>query len=393
MTVFRSFFQVAKRNLWPVFAYVGIMVLMTWLIVSSVGDRGQQLTVATQDYQIAIINHDEGDELSQALVSFLADRAQIKDIGQGEKAVRDALFWNDVSYVLEIPQGFGAALVRGEQMQVLSYVSPNDYVHMYIDAHLNRFLATVQVYMGQMPADSLGESIRRAEKDLLEETAILPANNQPQQGWSKGIYFYFTYVSYPLLAAISSGMGIVLTVVLQKKLMFRNRVGSLSEAGRNVQLALAGLCYSSLIWLLLVACGLVLIGIELSALREPRFLYMLGASYLYMLTCMAITLLITAFTTKSHVISSVSNVVALGSSFLGGIFVPAELLGDHVLRLGKLLPAYWYTQAIKTVGEAVSMNPELRTQFWQQLTIVALMLATLLISALIVNKYKRQRGI
>lgn len=41
-------------------------------------------------------------------------------------------------------------------------------------------------------------------------------------------------------------------------------------------------------------------------------------------------------------ISGIINVVALGTSFLCGAFVPMDYLPDFVLKIAHLLPSYWY---------------------------------------------------
>lgn len=57
-------------------------------------------------------------------------------------------------------------------------------------------------------------------------------------------------------------------------------------------------------------------------------------------------------------------VVALGSSFLCGAFVPAQFLPDSVLTVAHVLPSYWYIQTnefletLETV-DCVSIRPAL----------------------------------
>ncbi len=45
---------------------------------------------------------------------------------------------------------------------------------------------------------------------------------------------------------------------------------------------------------------------------------------------------------KAETVSMVSNVIALGMSFLSGVFVPIEFLGDGIIKAADFLPAYWY---------------------------------------------------
>ena len=118
---------------------------------------------------------------------------------------------------------------------------------------------------------------------------------------------------------------------VKRNLVLRTRVSSLSETRRNGQMVLAALTYSSVIWVVLVVVGAITSRLSLAHVLTPRFGLMLLGSFLYMLISMSIALLACAITQKQNVITGVTNVVALGSSFLGGVFVPVEVLGEGVL--------------------------------------------------------------
>lgn len=45
----------------------------------------------------------------------------------------------------------------------------------------------------------------------------------------------------------------------------------------------------------------------------------------------------------------VSNVIALGMSFLSGVFVPIEFLGDGIIKIAHFLPAYWYIMGARLI--------------------------------------------
>ncbi len=52
-----------------------------------------------------------------------------------------------------------------------------------------------------------------------------------------------------------------------------------------------------------------------------------------------------------------SNIIGLGLSFLGGIFVPLQYMSKGVLRFSKLLPTYWYVvtgEAIDNINNSVA---------------------------------------
>ena len=57
-------------------------------------------------------------------------------------------------------------------------------------------------------------------------------------------------------------------------------------------------------------------------------------------------------------ISGIVNVVALGSAFLCGAFVPAEWLPDAVLKFAHILPAYWFINSNNLLVDIEKLNLE-----------------------------------
>ena len=50
--------------------------------------------------------------------------------------------------------------------------------------------------------------------------------------------------------------------------------------------------------------------------------------------------------------------IALGSSFLCGAFVPAEMLPDIVLKIARILPSYWFINTNNQVIQLESFQTE-----------------------------------
>lgn len=392
MTVFKSFFKVARRYLGAVALYVGIMALMSMIVSSTLNQGAGELAVDTQGYRIAVINHDQGDPLSQALVDFLGSKSQLVELEDQDRAIREALFWREALYVLRLPQGFGQAVLRGENPGIEGILSPNDYVHLYADSYINRFLSTFTAYHSQMPEASMQQLLQRTTEDLTEEVQIKRLRDEQEAAGLVYLGWYMRYLSYSLLAAVSTGMGMVLSRMMDKRLQQRNRASSLRDLSRNLQLALASLLYASLIWLVLVVAGALITRVSLQDLLHPRALLMLGISYLFMGVCMGIALLVSAFTQNRQVISGVSNVLSLGSSFLSGVFVPLELLGPGVAALGRALPAYWYTLGIRVLADGNYNGGPLPEDYRMALLILLLMMAVLLAASALVQRSRRQLG-
>lgn len=70
-------------------------------------------------------------------------------------------------------------------------------------------------------------------------------------------------------------------------------------------------------------------------------IYMLNA-FIFTFCSLSVALLISSLVSNKNAVSGIVNVIALGSAFLCGAFVPAEMLPESVLKVAHILPAYWY---------------------------------------------------
>lgn len=65
-------------------------------------------------------------------------------------------------------------------------------------------------------------------------------------------------------------------------------------------------------------------------------------SFVFTLCAAALAFLIANLLRSRNAINGITNVVALGSSFLCGAFVPITWLPDGVVAAAHILPSYWY---------------------------------------------------
>jgi ABC-2 type transport system permease protein len=81
--------------------------------------------------------------------------------------------------------------------------------------------------------------------------------------------------------------------------------------------------------------------------------YMLN-SFVFTICALTIALVIASLVRNKAAINGIVNVIALGSSFLCGSFVPMEWLPDGVLKAAHILPSYWYiknNELLKTMED------------------------------------------
>ena len=130
------------------------------------------------------------------------------------------------------------------------------------------------------------------------------------------------------------------SILRKKEIASRINCSSLTLHSKNKQITLGCIVYSFILWLILMIIGGVFGGFN-NLFATKGLLCMLN-SFIFLLICISITLLISIFTTSDNVLNMIANCIGLGMSFLSGIFVPQWFLGDTVLSIARFLPAYWY---------------------------------------------------
>lgn len=68
-------------------------------------------------------------------------------------------------------------------------------------------------------------------------------------------------------------------------------------------------------------------------------------SFVFTLCSLTMALFISGLISNKNAITGVVNVVALGSAFLCGAFIPMSMLPDGVLKFAHVLPSYWYIKS------------------------------------------------
>ncbi len=110
----------------------------------------------------------------------------------------------------------------------------------------------------------------------------------------------------------------------------------------------------------------------------------------FMVVTLGIVFLIGQMVKKVPALNMISNIIALGMSFLCGIFVPLEYLGEGLVKVAHFLPAYWYiTSAVEI--DSYTAGKELG-ELWQGLGIQLLFGVAFVCAGLAYSKAKVAAG-
>ncbi|MFA7411306.1 MAG: ABC transporter permease [Tissierellaceae bacterium] len=179
---------------------------------------------------------------------------------------------------------------------------------------------------------ALGESV---DVDLIaSENGI----NERVNAWFK---FYFNFTSYIILALYISVIGFVMIEFNEAQVEDRRKVSSIKFLKFNRQVYLGQLTMAVFISAVFILGSIVLKGKYIGEVNFAKYAINL---MVFSLAALCLVFLINNITNNRFVISAISTVLSLGVSFISGVMVPQEFLGEKVLAIARLFPIYYFVK-------------------------------------------------
>ncbi len=341
MQVFKLFFKIAKKRVLSAAIYLGIFtVLLVFMSMNAIDTNEKNFTVSS--IRMTVIDRDNS-QTSKAMKQYLSNYHEIVDLKTDNKDIlQDNLYYQTIDYVLFIEKDFEKKLIAGNTSDLISHSKLFDSTSSYFAGQqINEYINTLTLYING--GFSINDALKKTEASLSDTnyTNMIDYEAKPDNDASSQIiFYYFQYVSYIMLSILIVGMTPILMILRKKEIASRINCSSLTLHSKNKQITLGCIVYSFILWLILMIIGGVFGGFN-NLFATKGLLCMLN-SFIFLLICISITLLISIFTTSDNVLNMIANCIGLGMSFLSGIFVPQWFLGDTVLSIARFLPAYWY---------------------------------------------------
>ena len=175
----------------------------------------------------------------------------------------------------------------------------------------------------------------------------------------------------------------VLSVFNNEKIRKKNIISSTKFKKINNKLLISNFSYAFVMWLFYFLLSFIFVGKVMLSLHGLLFAI---NSLLFTFTATTIAFLVCSFNVKQEAISGIVNVIALGSSFLCGAFVPLEYLPDLVIKIGKLLPTYWYIYNNETISKLEDVNIANLNIFMNNIIVLVLFGVIYIVISNIINR-------
>lgn len=338
--------------------YLAIFFALS-VMVSVQGANQAEDKFMADTYDFAVFDEDDS-EISRGLVQYLSEKNEKITIEDDVEAIQDEVYNRNVNCVMRIPKGFEEAVKAGKAEKMLEITAvPGTMYGQVFEGHVNGYVQALNNYL--TGGFSLEDSMEKTRQTLQEEAEVKLAGKKAEGTHSK-MYYFFNYVPYIFIAICVTAIGPILLVFHKKEVRERIASSAYPEGRINLEVYLG--MVTTGVGLFLVHCCMVLVLVKTDLLTFRGLLFAVNEITM-LITCLGITFLVGQIVKLESALSMAANVIGLGICFLGGVFVPLEMLGDNIIKAAHFLPSYWYIRGCGMIdGFATGDSLVPLFQFW-----------------------------
>ncbi len=379
MIVFKTFIKIIKKYKGTIILYTTMLLIFGTINMSS---NSINTTFTSTKPDIAIVNNDENVGLTKNLIDYLSVNTNVKNIDK--ENIDDALFYRDINYIIYIPKDYRKDILAGKKVNI-DIKTTKDYNSYIADILIKKYIKIQDMYInGTNNEKELINLINRA----LESNINVEVKSNNNTNELNNLTKYFNFASYSIMAVIIYIICLVMTSFREENINKKIIVSSMNYKKHNLYIFLSSILYSLIVWIIYILLGIFAV--------KTNIFNLYGAIYtinllIFTIVSLSLALLISNLIKNKSAVNGIVNVVALGSAFLCGAFVPMEYLPNTVLKISHVLPSYWYvkTNNLLTDVDVLNINT-LKPIFINMLVMIAFILIFILLNN-IVSKRKMSK--
>lgn len=342
MTVFSTILKILNKLKGMLILYTVMLVAITTINQTS---ENKVTNFEESKPDMLIVNNDSKNVITDGFVDYIKKHANIKDIDTlNQDKINDAIFYRDVNFVIYIPENFGKDLKEGKEPS-LKYKETGDEYAAYSRMLVEKYIKTVKTYKDYYSGRQLIEKVN----NIVGNDTKVQVKSSLDTSKMSTMTAYFNFLNYALLAGCVYCITMILASLKQENVRKRTIVSSFNYRKYNRIVLFSNAIVIVAMWILYMILSLILFKDTMFTANGLAFVL---NSLVFALCGLSIGFLIGNITTNKAAIGGIVNVVALGTSFLCGCFVPFEYMPDYVLKIAHILPTYYFVannQLIKTI--------------------------------------------
>lgn len=376
MTIFKTFLKLVNKNKSHLILYTALLIAFTCITLSS-----DQANINYVDAKPDVIIVDkDNSKLSNNLKNYFKQNSNLREEVDN---IEDELFYRFSSYVIYIPEGFEQSVIDGN-IKEIEYKSISDYEANLANILLNQYLSVLDIYKDI--DTNIDDLINHIDKSLDNQVNVVVNSTLNTNELAKA-GFYYSFMNYSLLAGCIYVLVVIISIFREKNVLKRNVISSMNYNKLNNKLLLASVLFGTIIWILYVLLSFVIVG---NIMFTSNCICMIILSFIFLIYCLSIGFLIANVINNKNAINGIINVIALGTSFLCGVFVNIEFLPSSVLNISKMIPNYYYIDAINKLTSIESISFDTLKPLLSNVIVLILFSLIFISLSMFISKKKRK---
>lgn len=382
MTVFKTFLKILNKNKFIIILYTMFLIFFGGFNMQT-SENNTNFVASKPD--IMIVNYDEEKGITKDLIKYIEENSNVVDLKNNEDAINDALFYRDVNYVIYIPKNYNKDFMDGKNPEI-EIKSTGDYQSSFAEMLLSRYIKVANIY--QKSINNEEELISKINETLSKKSEVEITSKLDTNILSKAT-FYYNFANYSIMACLIYVICLILASFKNIKIQKRTIISSTNYKTLNRQLLLSNSLFSIILWMIYVVLSFILVGDIMFSIHG--IIYLIN-SFIFTICATTIALFIGNIVSNKNAISGIVNVIALGSSFLCGAFVPMEWLPDGVIKIAHILPSYYYISSNEILKTLEIINFDTIKPILLNIIIILSFSIVFIILTNIVSKRKQKIG-
>ena len=382
MIVFKTMLKIFNKNKALLILYTGILIFFT---AFSLNNSDSTTSFSATKPKILVINNDKDTKITNNLIKYIKKNSDKIDIKDNEEAIEDALFYEDIHYIVYIPKNYTKDFLNHKNPK-LDIKKKDNYYASLSEQIITRYLKVANIY--NKTINNEDELISKINNTLKKEAKVEVTTKLDTNKLAKAD-FYYNFTAYSVLASLVYIICIVLSSFKNEKIRKRTSISSMNYKKHNRQLLISNSLFSLFIWIFYVVISFILVGNIMSTAQGIIYIINLA---LFIIAATSLAFLLGNIINNKNVVSSVINVIAIGSSFLCGVFVPVEYLPTSVINMGKILPTYYYVNSNNIVMTLEKVNFNTLKPVINNMIIMIIFSIVFVILTNIISNRKRRIG-
>lgn len=380
MKVYKGYLMALRANVSTIILYCSIFLLVAVSMVHLSSGEKSSGSYSQQRLSIGVVDRDNS-LWSKTLVEYLEQYHDVTIMEDDMDALAESVYRSDIVYAVMIPENFLETCILGEET-IETLTESGSQWEYYVNGRIDSFVNTAKVLLAG------GYSSEEAAQHTLETAEIQAQVRLESSREDAAVYNVFRFMPYLYFSILCFVLGLIQKEYQNIDIRRRLLASSLTLKSQNLQSLLAFFTIGMLSWVLCEGIGVLTCASEFWD-NPNRWLIFLNG-FTIMLAALAASYFVGSMAKTASAVNGMANVLSLGFCFLGGIFVPLELLTGVIKDIGQFFPTYWYAQNISILSFNDTLTDSLKTTLFQGMLIQVLFAFACVAVALAIGKARRQ---